>query len=246
MPFKIENTQAEDILSVDATGEITASDYQEVLLPAFERFRETGKKVRVMIKFGSDFKGYTAGGAWEDAKLGLRYMRFIERCAVITDESWLRNMAHFVGSLIPCAVTTYSNEQATDAQKWLDSGDLAIDQKLDKQAGVVQIEISAPIASINMEALAHTVDSFIEDNGNLKGLVIHSKHFPGWEDLGSMLRHIKFVKNHHEKVDRVALVVDSALMDVAQAIGKHFLKAEVRHFHYDQLDEANKWVREKV
>ncbi|MCB9228523.1 MAG: STAS/SEC14 domain-containing protein [Deltaproteobacteria bacterium] len=245
MGFRIEeNSSSEDVVIISASGQISAEDYQEVILPVLEKFQTSGKKARLLLHFGDDFKGYTAKGAWEDARVGLRYMHAIDRCALVSDLPWMRNIAHITGSLIPCAVNTYTNDQLSEAKKWLDSGELGLDHSLDRSAGIVNVNISAPLSSVNFEILAHTVDSHIRENGHLNGLVIHAKHFPGWENLGSMIRHISFIKNHHEKIRRVALVIDSSLADLAEKLGGHFLKAEIRHFPYDQLNQANQWARE--
>lgn len=61
-----------------------------------------------------------------------------------------------------------------------------------------------------------------------------------------MISHLSFIKNHHQKIDKVALTVDSSLADFVEKIAKNFVKVEIKHFSYHQLDEANKWVREPL
>ena len=244
MGFQIEQGASDDILHVSAVGKITAEDYEKLLLPILEKIRSEGKKLRLLLIFGQDFDGYTAGAAWEDAKLGLRYMRVIERCAVVSDIKWIKNLTHFFGSLIPCTVTTYGSNGLSEAKEWLNSGDIAMEHELDERCGVLNIEVRAPVSSLLMEVLTHTVDEYLERKGELKGLVIHAKRFPGWEDLGSMISHISFVKNHHKKIKRVALVIDGSLAKIAENLAKQFVKAEVKHFDYKELDDANEWVRD--
>ena len=41
---------------------------------------------------------------------------------------------------------------------------------------------------------------------------------------------------------RVALAVDSRVADVAPAVAGHFVKAQLRHFGYDELDTATAWA----
>ena len=79
-------------------------------------------------------------------------------------------------------------------------------------------------------------------SGHLRGLVIHTKKFPGWDSLAGMLGHFRFVRNHHRKLAHVALVTDSPLGDLAEKRGGHFVSAEIRHFDYDDLDEARAWI----
>ena len=244
MGFEIEKDLENGILHVSAFDKVTAEDYEKKLLPAFKLFKDHNKKIHLLIFFRNDFKGYTAGAAWEDAKFGLRYMTTLERCAVVSDINWVRHTSHIFGSLIPCSVATYKNEQLTEAKEWLRLEDVFIDHKLDEDKGVLNIEITGVISSLNMEVLSHTVDSYLDRKGELNALVIHAKYFPGWENLGSMISHISFVKNHHKKIKKVALVVDGSLIKVVQKVAKQFVKAKVKHFDYDELDEANEWARD--
>jgi hypothetical protein len=90
--------------------------------------------------------------------------------------------------------------------------------------------------------LAFTADSWIETHGSLAGLVIHAREFPGWENLGSFLRHVSFVRDHHRKIKRVALAADSKLASLAPMIAEHFVQAEVKSFRYDEYQRAITWA----
>ena len=63
----------------------------------------------------------------------------------------------------------------------------------------------------DFDALALTVDPWIEANGELNGVVVHVRAFPGWENIGSLVRHVQFVRDYHRKVERIALAADGAL-----------------------------------
>lgn len=243
MSFKEFSLNAKDSFGFEAIGEITADDYKKTLWPLFDTARKKGKKVRLLLNFGKEFKGYSAGAIWEDAVLGLKHLRTMERCALVSDHPWLNTLAKTIGSLVPCAVNTYKTEDFQEAKKWLDSGEIGLDHKLDTQKGVLNVEISSPLTSINLEILTDVADRYIEDHGALNGLVLHAKQFPGWENLGSMLSHITFVKDHHQKIKKIALVVDSSLADMAEKLASQFVKAQIKHFSYDQLEDANIWVR---
>ena len=48
--------------------------------------------------------------------------------------------------------------------------------------------------------LAKTVDPQIEATGHLAGLIIDAPSFPGWENFGSMVSHLRFVREHQQHV----------------------------------------------
>ena len=72
--------------------------------------------------------------------------------------------------------------------------------------------------------------------------MLHACAFPGWENVGSLVRHVRFVRDHHRRVRRVALAVDGSVADLAPRIAEHFVRAELRHFDYDDLDGAVAWA----
>ena len=94
----------------------------------------------------------------------------------------------------------------------------------------------------DFDALAFTADAWIEAHGDLQGLVVHVREFPGWENFAGLLRHVRFVRDHHRRVKRVAIAADSKLASLAPKIAEHFVQAEVRAFAYDQLDSAIAWA----
>ena len=57
-----------------------------------------------------------------------------------------------------------------------------------------------------------------------------------------MVKHVRFVKNHHERLLHVALVTNSKFGDLIEKMTRHFVAAEVKHFPYEQLSEATNWI----
>lgn len=41
-----------------------------------------------------------------------------------------------------------------------------------------------------------------------------------------LLRHIRFVRDHHRRIGRIALVTDAKLASLATLIGEYFIRAE--------------------
>jgi hypothetical protein len=236
------STPSADIVAFEAKGDLTKEDYTGTILPIIQKSRSEGKKLKFLFHLGAEFTGFTPEAAWEDFKLGLQHMNTFERIAVVSDKGWIRNASRIFGSLMPCEVHVFKNNELSSAISWLDSGEIGLNHKIDESRGVLIVEISHPLTSDNFSIMAHTVDRWIENKGSLNGIVIHAKTFPGWENLGSLFSHIDFVKNHHRKVRKVALVVDGALAVLAPHLASHFVAAEIKHFSYENLDAAIDWA----
>src|SRR3974377_1608806 len=88
--------------------------------------------------------------------------------------------------------------------------------------GIVIVTPAGPLEKGDFEKLAQAVDPLIESQGRLKGLMILAESFPGWKDFGGLVAHLKFVKNHHRYVQRVAAVSDSGILSIMPLVATHF------------------------
>lgn len=84
--------------------------------------------------------------------------------------------------------------------------------------------------------------AFLESKGKLAGLTICAKSFPGWESFGALVSHLKFVADHHRRIERIAAVTDSGFLKIVPRIASHFVQAKIRHFDFEEKDRALAWL----
>ena len=89
------------------------------------------------------------------------------------------------------------------------------------------------------------IDPLIEKVGSLKGIIIYTEEFPYWDSFGAFVKHLKFIKEHHKKVQKVAFVTNSSVIDFIEPLSKHFVQSEIRHFKFNELDQAKLWMKEE-
>ena len=63
-----------------------------------------------------------------------------------------------------------------------------------------------------------------------------------WSSLGAMVNQFRFVRDHHKRIKRIAVVTDSRLGDVAEHLTSHFVSAEIRYFPAGQIEAARQWI----
>jgi len=114
--------------------------------------------------------------------------------------------------------------------------------EIDKENGIALLEPSGPLSKDDFASAANIIDPYIEEAGKLKGLIIHAKSFPGWDSFAALSSHLSFVKGHHKKISRVAFSTDSIVGNIAEAVGSHFVNAEIKVFSYEELEQAKTWV----
>ena len=73
--------------------------------------------------------------------------------------------------------------------------------------------------------------------------MIDAESFPGWKDFAALVAHLKFVRDHHQKIEKVAVVSDSSFLTVAPKFAAHFVQADLRHFPQSEGGPALAWLR---
>lgn len=233
------------IVGVKAFETVSKDDYEKVMEPLFDEARKRGEKLRFLYEFAHDFRGFSAGAAWEDARFGLGAVRDLAGCAVVTDIAWVRESSRFVGFWLPCPVRVFALEEREQALEFLRSlpGEPGISHRILPEAGVIVVEIQKALRPQDFDALTATADVWIDAHGSLNGLVLRAQHFPGWESLQGIIKHVRFVRDHHRKIKRVALVTNAKLAALTPELADHFIEAEVQCFGYAELEEAVAWAR---
>jgi hypothetical protein len=112
-----------------------------------------------------------------------------------------------------------------------------------RDQGILIVTPDGPLEKADFEVIAKEVDPFIAATGKLAGLMIYTKSFPGWKNFGALVSHLKFVADHHRKVERVAAVTDSEFLTIMPSIVDHFARAEVKHFDFDEKERALAWLK---
>ena len=115
--------------------------------------------------------------------------------------------------------------------------------ELNRPESILILEPDGPLESTDFEKLAKEVDPYIIGNGRLNGLMIYTKSFPGWDSFAAFLSHMKFVRNHHQKIKKIAAVTGSGFLSIMPQVANHFIQAEVRHFDFDDKDAAREWLK---
>jgi len=117
-----------------------------------------------------------------------------------------------------------------------------IEHTLDAANSLLHLRPKSALEKGDFEQLAKAVDPHIEKTGGLAGILIEAPKFPGWDSLGAMAAHFRFVRDHHKRVKKIGLVTDSVMGNVAERLASHFVAAEIKHFPAGQLEAAKQWI----
>ncbi|MGQ0480267.1 MAG: STAS/SEC14 domain-containing protein [Pseudonocardia sp.] len=225
-----------------AEGRITRGDYQRAVAPLLDEAIRDDRRIRALMEFDS-FGGITPAGMWTDLRLGVRAFRHWAGYALLTDLRWVRETTRLAAFFVPFPVRVFDRAERAAAVVWLQSlprADLQPD--LDPASGVVVAEADSPLGAPDIEALESAVDTWLTQHAELRGLVLHAPAVPGWRNVTGLARHLKFVRDHHRHIRRVAVAIDGPVAELAPKLAGRLLHPQVRHFRYDELDRAHSWA----
>jgi hypothetical protein len=232
----------EGTLEFKVTGTVTGDDYDTVLTPALERVLESNERVRLLWQVGPDFDGYTLGGAWDDARLGLRHWKGFERMALVTDEPWIETAVRALGFALPCPVKVFDIDVLEEARLWLSEslGSIRVD---DLGEGTLEVKLLGQLETSAYDGVSDTLDDFIARHGRIK-LLLDLSEFDGWQGLGALGEHLSLLRDHHHAPSRVAVVGDAAWQRLAERVASRFIDAEVQYFDAPDRGHAESWIAE--
>ena len=113
-----------------------------------------------------------------------------------------------------------------------------------KDDGILVLKPEGALQASDFQRVAEELDPYIEEKGELRGLLIEAPSFPGWSDFAAFITHLRFIRDHHRRISRLAVVSDSAFLSIAPQIAGHFVSAELRHFAPAERAAAMSWLRE--
>jgi len=117
-----------------------------------------------------------------------------------------------------------------------------IESTLDPDQAILYVRPKSALEKSDFVKLAEKVDPYIEAHGGLRGLVVEVRAFPGWESLGALMAHIRFVRDHHRRIEKIAVVTDSPIGNMAERLASHFVSAQIRHFASAEVETAKMWI----
>jgi len=242
--LEITGNYANNVLAIRASGEISAEDYRQVLVPAVEAKLAQHKHLRLLYLMDDAFTGFSGGAAWEDTKVGMRHFTHFERVAVVSGKEWIRNMVKGFGFALPGEVRVYELDEQAAAETWINEprspGELVF--KLHADDAVLVLEPRDELEAGDFERIAAVVDPFIENHGGLAGVVIIAREFPGWENFAGFRAHMGFVHEHIARIGRVALVTESRLLGALPQLANVFVHAKIRRFSMQDRSDAMAWA----
>ena len=108
-----------NVLLVKATDKLTVEDYEDVFIPKLMDLIDKYGNVKALLYLPEEFKGWTLGAMWDDAKFGLRHRNDFEKVAVVGGAKWIQWGTKMASHLIKGEVKVFEMDELQTGIAWL-------------------------------------------------------------------------------------------------------------------------------
>lgn len=233
------------VIGVEITEKLRGEDFAEQLVPRVNERLTEHDKLDLLLHFQGSWQGMDAGAAWQDMRLALGKLGHWARMAVVSDIGWMATSLKMLRPFWPGEVRHFRSYQIEDARAWVCETERAhVRCSMDSEAGILSVESDADssLSEDDFEAVGQHIEQWLKDHEQLEGVLLHSRRFPGWGNLGALFAHLKFAHHVHDKIQRIALVTNSPVGSLADHVLDPLTVAKIRRFDFDQLEQAQDWL----
>lgn len=118
-----------------------------------------------------------------------------------------------------------------------------LDYSIMEPQGILMLEPHTPLSKEDFDMLSGAIKDYLAEHPKLHGAMIHTKDFPGYQNFDGFIAHMHFLREHHKQVERIAVVTDSVMANIAETLGKHFTAIDVKHFPFSERSSALLWLQ---
>lgn len=108
--------------------------------------------------------------------------------------------------------------------------------------GVLGYEVGSSVTAEDYDRVAQAIREAVGEHGRIR-LMFRVPSIPA-TDMTSAAEPMKFVYEHHESVERVAVVADNPAVKWLVRLGDHELEPALRRFDLDDDEAARQWLSE--
>jgi hypothetical protein len=111
-------------------------------------------------------------------------------------------------------------------------------------SNIVKVTVPETLKADDFQKMALQADALIQKHGKIK-LLVDASQFNGWENITAFERHMRFVKSHHQKIERAALIAGHTWQHWVAGIVRIFVHPEIKVYDKNQQKEAMQWLNGK-
>ena len=89
------------------------------------------------------------------------------------------------------------------------------------------LEPSGSLRKADLDALTERFNARVARADRSRTWSSTRRSFPTWSDFARAAEHIRFIRDHHRQIEKVALVSDARILDFAPRVARLFVAARI-------------------
>lgn len=110
----------DNVLGIKGTGKITASDYENILIPKLDEIMEKYGRGRFLYYLPEEFEGFELGAMWDDAKYAGGHSDKFDKIALVGGPKWVEWTTKMADHFIKGEVKAFGVNELEEAWKWME------------------------------------------------------------------------------------------------------------------------------
>jgi hypothetical protein len=102
-----------------ASGEITKTDYENVLVPRIEEVYKAHGHIHFLFELRTDVGNFTTAAWWKDLMIGLRHFSKWKKMAIVTDQKVVEKISDWISPVLPGETKGFTLEELEQARTWV-------------------------------------------------------------------------------------------------------------------------------
>ena len=107
------------VFGVRATGEVTADDLKNTLLPGLEALTNKYSEIYYILVLETKVENFTAGAWYQDMVAGLKHLTAWKKMAIVSDQKAVENFTDAFSYVTPGEAKGFSLAEIDEAITWV-------------------------------------------------------------------------------------------------------------------------------
>ena len=121
-----------------------------------------------------------------------------------------------------------------------------INQRFNSQDRILTITPEGKVSAEDFNGLEKKLELLLIKYGKLNGVLLDLKEIPFWSNFSSFLTHMRFIKKHHEDIDRLAVVTNKHFIGIVPWFADFFTTTDLKYFKETEKNFARLWLADQV
>lgn len=111
----------ENVVAFRATGEVTKSDYEQVVIPAIDALVQKQGKINFMLIVDTAMKNFSIGALLQDLGVGLKHFTRWHKMAIVSESGGVIKFTDFFSYIAPGEAKGFTHAEIDEARRWVSS-----------------------------------------------------------------------------------------------------------------------------